>query len=149
MSDWSPPQFGLKWILIFTVLIAIVAAVARVSGPDVIMPIVVVLLFCWLVFGYVRLVTMSRRQAAKGNDEIMSFEFDIYVAEITEKQADEVAARWSETTSGARAGQEYVGFKREAHSMGEAIDQAIADLKTLGIAPVKVEADYPSKTAPA
>jgi hypothetical protein len=77
----------------------------------------------------------------------MSFEFDVYVSEITEAQADEIAGRWPETTSGARAGQEYIGFKREADSLGEAIDQAIADLKTIGVAPVKVEADYPPEEA--
>lgn len=77
----------------------------------------------------------------------MPFEFVIYVSEMSEEQADEVAGRWPETTSGARSGREYVGFTRTADSLGEAIDRAIADLKTLGISPSKVEADYPTETA--
>lgn len=77
----------------------------------------------------------------------MAYEFVIYIAEITEDQADQVAGKWPETTSGARAGREYVGFTRGANSLGEAIDQAIADLKSIGIAPLKVEADYPAETA--
>lgn len=76
----------------------------------------------------------------------MAFEFVIFVSEMTEEQADAIAGRWPETTSGARAGQEYVGFTRAAESLGEAIDRAIADLKTMGIDPVKVEAEYPSET---
>lgn len=73
----------------------------------------------------------------------MSFDFVVYVSKVSEEQADEIAGRWPETTSGARAGQEYVGFTREADSLGEAIDRAIADLKAIGISPWKVEADYP------
>ena len=76
----------------------------------------------------------------------MSFNFVVYVSQVNEEQADEIAGRWPETTSGARAGQEYVGFTREANSLGEAIDRAIADLKTLGISPWKVEADCPLQT---
>lgn len=76
----------------------------------------------------------------------MPFEFVIYVSEVTEEQADEIAGRWPETTSGARAGREYVGFTRVADSLGEAIDRAITDLKLIGIEPLKVEADYPSET---
>jgi len=34
----------------------------------------------------------------------MSFDFVVYVSEVNEAQADEVAGRWPETTSGARAG---------------------------------------------
>jgi len=74
----------------------------------------------------------------------MSFDFVVYVAEMREEQADVIAGRWPETTSGARAGQEYVGFTREADSLGEAIDQAIADLKAVGVSPLKVEADFPA-----
>lgn len=76
----------------------------------------------------------------------MSFDFVIYVSEMTEERADEIAGRWPETTSGARAGLEYVGFTREADSLGEAIDQATADLKAMGLSPWKVEADYPLQT---
>ncbi len=74
----------------------------------------------------------------------MSFDFVVYVAEMREEQADVIAGRWPETTSGARSGQEYVGFTREADSLGEAIDQAIADLKAVGVSPLKVEADFPA-----
>jgi hypothetical protein len=77
----------------------------------------------------------------------MSFDFVVYVSEMNEEQADEIAGRWPETTSGARAGREYVGFLRNANSLGEAIDQAILDLKTIGISPLKVEANYPPETA--
>lgn len=73
----------------------------------------------------------------------MSFDFVVYISEISEEQADAIAGRWPETTSGARAGQEYVGFTREAQSLGEAIDQAISDLKVIGVVPFKVEAEYP------
>ena len=77
----------------------------------------------------------------------MTFDFAVYVSGITEEQADEIAGRWPETTSGARAGREYVEFVREANSLGEAIDQAIADLKMMGISPLKVEADCPTTAA--
>ena len=77
----------------------------------------------------------------------MSFDFVIYVAEITEEQADEVAGTWPETTSGARAGREYVGFTREADSLGEAIDRAIDELESIGISPSKVEADFPIESS--
>ena len=73
----------------------------------------------------------------------MSFDFVVYLSEISEEQADEIAGRWPETTSGARAGHEYIGFTREAASLGEAIDQAIADLKAIGVLPFRVEADCP------
>lgn len=73
----------------------------------------------------------------------MPFDFVVYVSAINEEQADEIAGRWPETTSGARAGHEYVGFTREAESLGEAIDQAIADLKAVGVLPSRVEADCP------
>jgi hypothetical protein len=76
----------------------------------------------------------------------MSYDFVVYVSEMSEEQADEIAGRWPETTSGARAGLEYVGFTREADSLGEAIDRAIADLKAIGLSPSKVEADYPLQT---
>ncbi len=76
----------------------------------------------------------------------MPFEFIVYVSNMNEETADEIAGRWPETTSGVRTGQDYVGFTREAGSLGEAIDQAISDLKTVGISPLKVEADYPVTT---
>jgi len=77
----------------------------------------------------------------------MSFDFVVYVSQLSEEQADQIAGHWPETTSGARAGREYVGFSREADSLGEAIDRAIADLKRVGISPLKVEADCPPETA--
>jgi hypothetical protein len=79
----------------------------------------------------------------------MSYEFVIYVSDMTEDQADDIAGRWPETTSGARVGREYIGFTRQAGSLGEAIDQAIVDLKTVGIEPLKVEADWPCETVTA
>lgn len=79
----------------------------------------------------------------------MSYEFVIYVAEISEDQADEIAGRWPETTSGARSGAEYVGFTREADSLGEAIDAALHQLKAFGLEPTKVEADCALEVATA
>lgn len=77
----------------------------------------------------------------------MSFDFVIYVSEMSEEQADKIAGHWPETTSGARAGRAYVGFTRDANSLGEAIDGAIADLNSMGLPPLKVEADFPTAAA--
>lgn len=53
---WSPPQFGLKTILILTALWAALLALARVAGNGVAYGVVALALFAWLVTGLVRLV---------------------------------------------------------------------------------------------
>ena len=57
--DWSPPQFGIKHVLIITAAAAFVSFFVRRSGFDAAFPTMIVLCTLWLVLGIYRLVRSS------------------------------------------------------------------------------------------
>ena len=70
-----------------------------------------------------------------------TFEFTLIVPDIDDATADAVYGRCPDSSIGRSHGTMYVAFDREAMSLEAALDSAVADLRQLGIAPVRVEMD--------
>jgi hypothetical protein len=56
---WSPPQFGIRTMLIAMVLLAALMAVIHYTGPGGAMCVLVFSFVCWLAVCFVRLVRLS------------------------------------------------------------------------------------------
>lgn len=69
-----------------------------------------------------------------------TFEFTIVIPDVDD---DMIAGRCPDSGVGTCAAETFVDFDRNAKSLGEAVDSAIADLGVLGIAPIRVTIDMP------
>jgi hypothetical protein len=72
---------------------------------------------------------------------VMVHRFTVLIPHVSDDQFDEIAGKCPDTLTGVAEGQPYVDFSREADSLGSAIDSAIADLRSLGIAPQGLQVD--------
>lgn len=72
-----------------------------------------------------------------------TYEFTLIVPELDDATADAVYGRCRDASVGKSNGTSYVAFDRESASLESAIDSAIADLKRVGVQPLKVEIDLP------
>ena len=75
-----------------------------------------------------------------------TYEFTLIVPDIDDATVDAVYGRCPDSSIGSVHGTMYVAFDREAMSLEAALDSAIADLRQLGIAPIRVEMDVPEST---
>lgn len=76
-----------------------------------------------------------------------TYEFTIVTADIDDGLIDTLAGRCPDSGVGTCEGTTFVDFDREAKSLGEAVDSAVADLETLGITPIRVMIDMPQPVA--
>jgi hypothetical protein len=76
------------------------------------------------------------------------YEFTIVIPEIDDDIIDSIAGRCPDSGVGTCEGTTFVDFDREAKSLGDAIDSAVADLKKLGIRAIRVTIDMPQPVAP-
>ena len=72
-----------------------------------------------------------------------TYEFTLIVPDIDDVTVDAVYGRCLDSSIGASHGTMYVAFDREAVSLEDALDSAIADLRQLGIEPLRIEMDVP------
>lgn len=71
----------------------------------------------------------------------MIHRFTILIPEVSDEVFDQIAGHCRDTLSGVSEGRAYVDFARESESLGSAIDSAIADLTSLGVRPLGVQAN--------
>ena len=76
-----------------------------------------------------------------------TYEFTIDIPEIDDDTIDSLAGRCPDSGVGTCNGGTFVDFDRQAKSLGDAIDSAIADLEALGIHAVRVTVDVPQQAA--
>jgi len=76
------------------------------------------------------------------------YEFTIIIPNVDDATIDAIAGRCPDSGVGTCEGETFVDFDREANSLGQAIDSAVADLETLGIHAIRVTIDMPQPVAP-
>lgn len=72
-----------------------------------------------------------------------TYEFTITIPDVDDETIDALAGRCPDSGVGTSEGRTFVDFDREANSLGEAIDSAVADLEALGIHPLRAMIDLP------
>jgi hypothetical protein len=75
-----------------------------------------------------------------------TYGFTLIVPDIDDATVDAVYGRCPDSSIGSSHGTMDVAFDREAVSQEAALESAIADLRQLGIAPLRVEMDAPEST---
>lgn len=69
--------------------------------------------------------------------KMKTYAFTLIVADIDDTMVDAVYGRCPDSSSGRSHGTMYVAFDRKAISLEAALDSAVADLRQLGIAPLR------------
>jgi hypothetical protein len=68
----------------------------------------------------------------------------VLVDPLDDDAVEALYARCDDASAGQSCGSAYVGFDREAASLEDAIQSALADLKAVGIQPRRIELDIPA-----
>lgn len=74
-----------------------------------------------------------------------TYEFTMIIPDVDDDMIDAIAGRCPDSGVGTLEGTTFIDFDREANSLGEAIDTAVADLDALGIKPFRVMIDMPQE----
>jgi hypothetical protein len=75
-------------------------------------------------------------------------EFTVIIPDVDDDTIDAIAGKCPDSGVGTCEGTTFVEFDREAKSLGEAIDTAVADLETISIKPIRVVIDMPQPATP-
>ncbi len=73
-----------------------------------------------------------------------TYEFTLILPDIDDSTVDAIYALCKDSSIGQSNGTMYVTFDREAISFDVALDSAVANLRKLGIEPLRVEMDVPA-----
>ena len=79
---------------------------------------------------------------------MQTYEFTVIIPDVDDDMIDAIAGRCPDSGVGTCEGTTFIDFDREAKSLGEAIDTAVADLQALGIQPVRVMIEMPQAVTP-
>jgi hypothetical protein len=72
-------------------------------------------------------------------EQIMqTYEFTVLIPDVDDDMIDAIAGRCPDSGVGTCDGATFVAFDRQAKSLGDAIDTAVADLEALGIHAIRV-----------
>lgn len=72
-----------------------------------------------------------------------TYEFTLILPNVDEKTAEAIYGKCRDSSLGMSNGTTYVAFDRQSKSLESAIDSAIADLKSVGVQPLRVEIEVP------
>ena len=72
-----------------------------------------------------------------------TYEFTVIVPDLDDYTIDAIAGGCPDSGVGTRESKTFIDFDRQADSLGQAIDSAVADLEALGIKPIRVLIDMP------
>ncbi len=72
-----------------------------------------------------------------------TYEFTLILPDIDDSTVDAIYGLCQDSSIGKSKGTMYVTFDREAMSFEAALDSAVANLRKLGIEPLRVEMDVP------
>jgi hypothetical protein len=75
------------------------------------------------------------------------YAFSVVIEPVAEPVIDALYGRCDDCSVGARSGQHYAAFDRDAESLEQAIGAAIEDLRQVGIEPMRVELAVPDLMA--
>jgi hypothetical protein len=76
-----------------------------------------------------------------------TYEFTVILPEIDDDTADAIYRRCDDSSVGRSNRTTYAAFDREAESLESAIESAIADLRKVGIQPIRIEIEVPAGTS--
>jgi len=77
-------------------------------------------------------------------EAMKTYRFTLILPDLDDETAERIYARCPDASVGRRNGTPYTAFDREAESLEAAIDSATADLRGLGLQPVRVEMELPT-----
>ena len=72
-----------------------------------------------------------------------TYEFTLFLPDVDDETADAIYGKCKDSSLGKCSGTTYVAFDREADSLESAIDSAVADLKSAGVQPLRLEMELP------
>ncbi len=72
-----------------------------------------------------------------------TYEFTLILPDIDDATVDAIYGLCQDSSIGRSHGTMYIAFDRESISLEMALDSAVADLRRLGIDPLRVEMDVP------
>jgi len=75
------------------------------------------------------------------------YAFSVVIEPVAELSVDALYGRCDDCSVGARCGQHYAAFDRDADSLEQAINAAIQDLREVGIKLMRVELSVPDLVA--
>ena len=75
------------------------------------------------------------------------YEFTLVLPDVNDQTGDAIYGKCKESSVGNSNGTTYVAFDREAESLESAIDSAVADLKNVGVQPLRLEMEVPATLA--
>ncbi|HUT08930.1 MAG TPA: hypothetical protein VMY42_00395 [Thermoguttaceae bacterium] len=67
------------------------------------------------------------------------YEFTLIIPDVDDETADAIYEKCKDSSLGKCGGETYVAYDREAESLESAIDSAVADLRSLGIQPLRIQ----------
>ena len=76
-----------------------------------------------------------------------TYEFTLVVSDLDDETADAIYGKCKDSSLGKCNGRTYVAFDREADSLESAIDSAIADLRSLGVQPLRIQMEVPATSS--
>ena len=71
-------------------------------------------------------------------------QFTVIIPEVTDETADAIYGACDDASVGKSNDRTYVAFDREAESLEQAIEAAIADLRRVGVRPLRIEMEVPA-----
>lgn len=71
------------------------------------------------------------------------YQFTLILPDLDGGTAEAIYAACNDSSLGRTSGTTYLAFDREATSLELAIESALADLKSLGVEPLRIEMDVP------
>lgn len=75
------------------------------------------------------------------------YAFSVDIEPVAESAVDALYSQCDDCSVGARSGQHYAAFDRDAESLEQAISAAVNDLRSVGIEPMRVELAVPDLMA--
>jgi len=73
-----------------------------------------------------------------------TYEFTVIIPDVDETTADAIYGKCGDASLGKSNGMTYVAFDRDGESLESAIDSAVADLRSVGVQPLRVEMELPA-----
>lgn len=75
-----------------------------------------------------------------------TYEFTLVLSDVDDETAEAIYGKCHDSSLGMSNGTTYIAFDRQSKSLESAIDSAIADLKNVGVQPLRVEIEIPVTT---
>ena len=71
------------------------------------------------------------------------YQFTLILSDLDDEIADAIYGKCRDSSTGRANGAAYVAFDREAVSLESAIASAVADLRSVGVEPLRIQMEVP------